>query len=73
MAHDAQSPRDWAANVCVKNPIGATCRSDKNAVALGISVKVPPPGIEVSRAKGLDSQPPGSAGKPSRPAMVKLL
>ena len=37
------------------------------------SVGVLPTNSAESNAKGLESQPPGSAGKLSRPAMVKLL
>ncbi len=37
------------------------------------SVSVLRLGSEMARAKGLASQPPGSAGRLSRPATVKLL
>ena len=38
-----------------------------------VSVNVPLPDPEMARVKGLESQLPGSVGRLSRPATVKLL
>ena len=69
-----------AANVCVKNPGGAIRRKDTTGISsvdrvvlVSGSVAVLPTTSPVVNAKGLESHPPGSAGKLSRPATVKLL
>ena len=66
----------------VRNPGGAIRRKDTTGIASVASLRlvrdsgsvaVLPTNSAVANAKGLESHPPGSAGKLSRPATVKLL
>jgi hypothetical protein len=75
MDHDAQSL--GPAKFCVKKPAGAIFRSDTTG-ASSVSCRLlfslfawSPSAAAI--ASGLDTHPPGSAGKLSRPATVKLL
>ena len=79
--HDMQ-PEESTAKLWVMNPGGAIRRKDKRGALACDSVKlarvsgsvsVLPTNSAVANAKGLESHPPGSAGKLSRPATVKLL
>ena len=81
--HDVQPADQSTAKAWVKNPGGAICRNDRRGVSpagsptgallLVGSVNGPPVDSAVVNASGLESQPPGSAGRLSRPATVKLL
>src|SRR5688572_13720377 len=79
-SHDWQSD-EAAPKFCVRKPAGATFRKDSKGVPFSISLKlersvsVAVPSLDSAklRASGLETQPPGSAGKLSRPATVKLL
>ena len=67
----------------MRKPGGAIRRKDTTGIAsvaslrrlvrVSGSVVVLPTNAAVAKASGLESQPPGSAGKLSRPATVKLL
>jgi hypothetical protein len=75
--YDVQ-PAESTAKFWVKNPGGAIRRKDRMGIScagslLLVSVAGPPSSSVVANAKGLESHPPGSAGKASRPATVKLL
>jgi hypothetical protein len=70
------------AKVCVKNLGGAIRRKDTTGIGsvdsgrlvdVSGSVAQLPTNSPVANAKGLESHPPGSAGKLSRSATVKLL
>ena len=75
--HNAQ-PFEPAANAWVRKPDGPIRRRDRMAFPPAGSLRFPsvtgpPSGSVVANANGLESQLPGSAGKLSRPAMVKVL
>jgi hypothetical protein len=79
---DIQPVVQSAAKVWVKNPGGAIRRRDTTGIAfvdscrlvdISGSVVMLPTNSPVANVKGLESHPPGSAGKLSRPATVKLL
>src|SRR5262249_32131516 len=70
------------AKVWVRNPTGAICRKDRTMVSFAGSVTrdcesasatVPALNSAGLKAGGLASHPPGSVGRLSRPATVKLL
>ena len=68
------------AKLWFKKPDGAIRRKDTIGISsvdrvarVSGSVAVLPTNSAVPDANGLESQPPGSAGKLSRPATVKLL
>jgi len=68
------------AKLWFKKPDGAIRRKDTIGISsvdrvarVSGSVAVLPTNSSVANAKGLESHPPGSAGKLSRPATVKLL
>ena len=81
--HDVQPADQSSAKVWVKKPGGAICRNDRRGVSpagsptgallLVGSVNGLPVDSAVANANGVESQPPGSAGRLSRPATVKLL
>ena len=78
--HDAQPADQSVAKLSIKNPGGAIRRKDTTAISsmdrvvrISGSVAVLPTNSPVVNAKGLESHPPGSTGKASRPATVKLL
>ena len=85
MDHDAQPTDEGAAKAFVKNPGGAIWRNDRRGrspIDLARLTREPASVAELSwvswgggiaEANGLESQPPGSAGKLSLPATVKLL
>jgi len=77
-----QPADESAANVCVKNPGGAICRNESNGASFSGSCMLVVVPVFVTElrlnstvviASGLASQLLGSAGRLSRPAMVKLL
>lgn len=66
------------AKLCVRKPGGTIRRKDRIGVSPAgsltlVSVAGLPSSSVVANANGLESHPPGSAGKLSRPATVKLL
>jgi hypothetical protein len=80
--YEAQPADDSPAKLWVKNPGGAIRRRDRigispadslRLVRVSSSVVVLPTNSAVAKANGLESHPPGSTGKASRPATVKLL
>jgi len=80
MSHDAQS--DGTAKLWVKKPDGAIFLREINGAASSLSLSVvfpfasfvtPSCDSTMLKANGLDIQLPGSTGKASRPATVKLL
>jgi len=77
--HDVQPADESTAKLWVKNPGGAIRRKEMRGVSptgslwlVGGPISLLPES-DMARAKGLESHPPGSAGKLSRPATVKLL
>jgi len=77
-----QSVDDPVAKVWIRNPGGAIRRNDRIVVRPAVSgrlarvfgsVNVLPTNSVEAIANGLESHAPGSAGKLSRPATVKLL
>jgi len=75
-------PDQFPAKLWVKKPGGAIRRKDRigvssagslKLVCLSGSLAVLPPNSAIAEASGLFSQLPGSAGKLSHPATVKLL
>ena len=71
--HDAQ-PDESVAKLCVRKPGGAIRRNDRTGRSVDSLRPISSSGLSaVANANGLESHPPGSAGKLSRPAMVKLL
>ena len=75
-------PADSTAKFWVKKPCRAILRKDKRGVFASVSGKLArvsgsvvalPTNSAIANTKGLESHPPGSAGKLSRPATVKLL
>ena len=80
--YDVQPVVQSPEKLWVKNPGGAIRRKDttgsasidpRRPVRVSGSVAVLPTNSPVVNAKGLESHPPGSTGKASRPATVKLL
>jgi hypothetical protein len=79
MDHDVQPADESTAKLWVKNPDGAIFRSER----IGGSAKpdktspslssCPVPALSAAIASGAGTQPPGSAGRLSLPATVKLL
>src|SRR5215469_7167910 len=72
---DSSTAKDW-----VRKPGGAIRRKDRMGIfpvsslrLVGLSGSVAVPSPNSARASGLESQLPGSAGRLSRPATVKLL
>ena len=82
LGHDVQPVDESVAKLWFKKPDGAIRRKDTTGIAsfdslrlvrVSGSVALLPTNSGVAKAKGLESHPPGSAGKLSRPATVKLL
>jgi len=80
LGHDVQPVDESVAKLWFKKPDGAIRRKDTigissvdRVVRVSGSVVVLLTNSAVANAKGLESHPPGSAGKLSRPATVKLL
>ena len=76
MDHDAQPADESTAKLWVKKPGGAIFRSESkgmsSAISLGVlsrsaSFTVPSSDSDMLKANGVETHPPGSAGKLSRP------
>ena len=80
LGHDVQPVDESVAKLWFKKPDGAIRRKDTIGISsvdrvarVSGSVAVLPTNSSVANAKGLESHPPGSAGRLSRPVKVKLL